>query len=52
MLQFAERGGGREVVHDTGIVGTDELAVDKIAGNGVNGITIDFAVTINDAVLP
>ena len=39
------------VVHDTGMIGTDELAVEDLAALAVDDVTIDFTVAIDDAVL-
>lgn len=43
---------GRAFVHDTCMVGADELAIHTFTGNTVNGVAIDFSVAIHYPILP
>ena len=42
----------RAFVHDTCMVGADELAIDTFTSIAVNGVAIDFSVAIHYPILP
>ena len=43
--------GWRKFVHHAGVVGADELGVEGAAGGAVDGVAVDLAVTVDDALL-
>lgn len=42
---------GGTFVHDAGVVGADELAVENLAGGAVDDVAIDLSVAIDDSLL-
>ena len=49
-LLFSKVGGGWEVIHHLGMVGTDKLAFETTASNTVDDIAINLSVSIDNIV--